>query len=292
VTGIITDPVGTPTGDLYVDAAFGTLPKDGAKAGEAIEVYASPSDTGEYTFYLPAGTYDFTYEPFDTTTLACEAEQGVAISADTTHDFQFSETPVTVSGRVTINGIGPQAFFGTLLSFVDVILIDQYGMEYWGMAEFNGDYEVPVAPGNTYTVMLNFDVIMGLTDLVFYTIPEMETGLVPSKDITRNYDLTMYTVSGHVLRPDGTTPVTSANITISNDIMQIVYGDGQADGDVEFVMNRFIAGGTGAYEVFAPAGEMQMNFSDVDTGHIEFVNDVLIDADRTLDFVFAWEDTE
>ncbi|HPM78731.1 MAG TPA: carboxypeptidase-like regulatory domain-containing protein, partial [bacterium] len=278
ITGTITDPEGVPLEDVLVEAKS-------VADGSSFEAYIYTDASGAYTLLLPAGTYDFTYDPYYEDELIPEREAAVVVSADATHDYQFQATPATLEGTITINETTPLLFFSSLFVFGEIYLIDQYGVAYYGEMDEYGDYSVKAHQGS-YTVYLGLNAIIGLNTIFFYEDEEFGTITLSDDEQTQDFDLTMYHLTGNVYMSDGVTPAVPTTIMATN-TQQHITNSSEQTGPLVFI-TTVIFDAMGYYSL--PVSESVLHMAMINPNeHLEYCNNIVIEDDAELDFVFAWD---
>ncbi len=285
VDGTVTDKNGAPFEDAQVYAMHGTFPEDDPGAtGWAIYTRASTDENGQYTLKLPEGEYDFRYEPpYNTTDHVTEVVEDVTINADETRDYQFQTDPIFMTGTVTIGGLSPEAYFGSLIVFGEMTLYDANGAEYYGEIYGDGAYSTPLAAGLTYTATCYISAMVGLVNMTDWYIGELQADINPTVDFTQDYNLTMYELYGNIMQSDGETPAAGVNVVVADEAGMEWY---RGAGDDFFVANKLVIFG-GSYSMKVPEGTFKVGFMDYNTGYTEFAADQVIEGDTQLDFVFG-----
>ncbi|HPQ67955.1 MAG TPA: carboxypeptidase-like regulatory domain-containing protein [bacterium] len=277
VTGTITDPEGATLEDVLVKAVS-------VADGATFEAYNYTDETGVYNLMLPAGTYDLYYNPYYEEDLVREREAGVVVSETLTHDYQFVGTTATLEGTITINDTTPLLFFSSLFVFGDLYLVDQYGIEYYGEMDSDGSYSVTALPGS-YTLTMSMDAIIGF-DTYFFIEDEEFAEITLSEDKqTQNFNLTMHHLTGNIFMSDGVTPAVPTTIMGTNTLEHITSSD---QSEPFMFITSIIWDATGYYSLPVNEGSMNLAMINVDD-HLEYCNNILIEGDTELDFVFAWD---
>ena len=282
ISGVVTDPNGDTTGNVYVYLEHGTFPEDDpAATGWAMYAYDSPSINGEYEFTVPKGTYNIRFEPINAQGYAPEIVKDVNLNADMTLDHQFSDQVVTIDGTLTINGKIPWVFLGSLLTFGEVRFEDADGLVYYGEMDYDGTYEVKLATGKTYSIDVMMDSIVGLINMITFFVDDVESGYAPTVDATKDFDLTMYTLSGNVMEADGTTPAIGKLIYAESGDIDSFYKSGQG---TAYTGSKMLVAGS-YFTLPVIEGTYRINVFDENTAYCESVGGIDIDQDTQVDFV-------
>ncbi len=278
VTGAITDPEGVALEDVLVKAVS-------VADGATFTAYNYTDETGVYNLLLPAGAYDLYYDAYYEDDLVPEREAGVVVTEALTHDYQFVGSFATLEGTITINDMTPLLFFSSLFVFGDLYLIDQYGVEYYGMMDSDGSYSINALPGS-YTVYLSLDAIIGFSTYFFYEDEEFGVITLSDDEQTQDFNLTMYHLSGNVYMSDAVTPAVPTTIMATNSQEHITDSSDQSEPFMYIISEIWDA--QGYYSIPLSEGLMNMALINVND-HLEYCNNILVEDDLELDFVFAWD---